>query len=108
NKDSSLRVWLNLFARNRAWTRRWRRLAAFSGVHAIDAQNNGRTAVQPAPAFRNDNGIAGILRVILYRSGNSDAAVVQIDVLPKMGHVLGSFVLHAGNVVGVDQELGSV
>jgi hypothetical protein len=62
-------------------------------------------AAEAGPAFRNDDGVAGILRVVLYTGGETESAGMEIDELSQPGYVLRALVLHAGDVVLVDQEL---
>lgn len=84
------------------------RLATLSGEHPVNSEPQRRTAVQAAPAFRYDNGISGVLRIVFYRSGHSNAAVVQIDVLTQMRHVLRRFILDARDIIVVDEKLRGV
>src|SRR4051794_9947105 len=62
-------------------------------------------ASQPAPLFRNHDRVGWILRVVLHRRGNADAAGVQVDAVTQVGHVLRGFVSHAAHVVVINQEL---
>src|SRR5262249_15231749 len=98
---------LDLLPRNRFLSRgRW--LPPFAGEHAINPESQRSAAVQSAPTLRHHDRVSGILRIVLYGSWDSDTAVVQIDELAQMCHVLRGFVLHARNVVMIDEKLSRV
>ena len=62
-------------------------------------------AAEAGPAFGDDYGVAGILWIVLYAGGQAEAAGMEIDELSQPGYILRALVLHARDVVLVDQEL---
>src|SRR5581483_1092223 len=100
---------LRVFYRATARVRPLRRCRRYLVVAEI---GRGRTArsrqllPQPLPPFRDDDGIAGIVRIVLHRRWQADLARVDIYELPQVGDVLGGLVGNAGHVVPVEDELG--
>ena len=61
---------------------------------------------QSHPALRNHDGISRILRIITYGRWQAEAAGMQIDELPQIGHVLRGLVGYASHVVMENQKSG--
>src|ERR1035441_10019789 len=69
-----------------------------TGRHA-----NGRLA-QSGPGFGYHHRISWIVGIIFDRSRQAQAAGIQVNELPQMGHILRCLVGHAGDIVLVDQQ----
>lgn len=65
-------------------------------------------AAQAEPGFRNHDGIAGIVGIVLDRGGQPEPAGLQVDELAQVGDLLGSFVGNSSHVVLVNNELPGV
>ena len=62
-------------------------------------------ATKAVPGFRDDHGVAGILRVVFDGGKQAEAATVQVNPLAKAGDILGAVVFDARDFVLVDEEL---
>src|SRR5580693_190213 len=63
---------------------------------------------QPHPAFRDHQGVTRIMRVVLHRRGQPQAAGMQVDPLAQIGYILRALVGNARDVIFVNEEHGSV
>src|ERR1700734_3660338 len=74
---------------------------------AMQRDGVGRIA-QPTPGLGHDQGIAGIMGVVTHRSGEAQAAVIDVDQVTQHGHVLGTLVDHPRRFILVKDQLHPV
>ncbi len=62
-------------------------------------------AAEAGPVFGDDDGVAGIVGIVFHAGRKAEAAGVEIGELAQPGYVLRALVLHAGDIVLIDEQL---